>query len=305
VPEPPADPISRTGDLWLMGEHRLLCGDCTDGCQIGIAANGQKANIVFTSPPYAQQRNEEYGGIEEGEYCGWWTTVQGAIRPSLEADGSLFLNIKPHARQKERSLYVLDLVAMMVRDLGWLLVDEYCWLRTGIPQQVVNRFKNAFEPIYWFANTEDFTWYPEQARHKSDHVPLALGKGAGDTNAARRQGKGGGAIQGNEIVSGMAYPSNVIDIKKNADAIGHPAAFHPDLPAFFIRAYTQQGDAVIEPFSGSGTTIIACEQLNRKCYAIEIEPRYVDVAVIRWQNYTGKTATRESDGLTFNECINA
>ena len=114
-----------------------------------------------------------------------------------------------------------------------------------------------------------------------------MGKGAGDTNAARRQGFAS-AVEGNQIESGLAYPGNRLP-KFQSEALGHSAAFPVGLPSFFVKAFTDERDTVYEPFSGSGTTIIACEQLGRKARAIEISPAYVAVAIQRWADATGKT----------------
>jgi len=286
----------KTGDLWKIGAHRLLCGDSTKAADVARVMGGEKAELCFTSPPYAEQRKEQYGGTSAAQYWDWFTGVECQVRAALSPGGNFVLNIKPHAEDKQRSLYVFDLVCSMVRKSGWLFVDEFCWLRTGIPQQVVNRFKNAFEPCYWFAASSGYAWYPRQAMHRSDSVPLALGKGAGDTNAARRQGKGGGAIQGNDIIEGMAYPSNVLDFKQNAAAVGHPAAFPPQLPSFFVGCMTPISGIVYEPFAGSGTTLVACENLGRKCRAVEISPAYCAVILERMAQAFPKLEITRDDG---------
>ena len=278
-----------SGQMWQLGDHRIICGDCTDAEVVARVMGGEKAALCFTSPPYAEQRKQQYGGTPEGEYWKWFDGVQAAIVAAIRDDGIFVLNIKPHAHDYQRSLYVIELVCQMVRERGWLLVDEFCWLRTGIPQQVVHRFKNAFEPCYWFARSPKYRWYPESVMHESDSVPVALGVGAGDTNAAKRQGRGGGAIQGNRIVAGKAYPSNVLDYRQNAEALGHPAAFPVRLPSFFVTCMSASDDTVYEPFSGSGTTIIACENLGRRCRAVEISAGYVAVAIERWATHTGGT----------------
>ena len=94
---------------------------------------------------------------------------------------------------------------------------------------------------------------------------------------------------------GLAYPSNVLSLGKNREAVGHPAAFPTSLPSFFIRAYSDEGDTVFDPFLGSGTTLIAAEQLGRRCYGMEISPGYCDVVVKRWEQITGLVA-RRSEG---------
>lgn len=281
VPEGGIETDIVLGDLFEIGPHRLLCGDSTDSDAVARLMNGQKAKLCFTSPPYALQREEEYGGTSDDDYWGWFTLIQNNIKNHLSDFGHFVLNIKPHASKDGRSLYVFDLVCGMVREQGWILNDEFCWLRTGIPMQVVKRFKNSFEPCYWFVRNMDFDWYPESARHESENVPKAKGKGAGNTSAAKRQGKGGGAVDGNKIEHGLAYPSNVLDLKQNAEAIGHPAAYPVQLPSFFINSMTKKTDIVYEPFNGSGTNMVASHQTGRVCYAMEMMPKYMQITVDR------------------------
>lgn len=295
VPEPQIDKAEelqkkwkvQEGDLWQLGKHRLACGDCRDLATAERLVNGNKVNGVFTSPPYAEQRKKQYGGVPTGKYVEWWENVQANVRAVLAEDGSFFVNIKAHAKDKQRTLYVFDLVCAMVRDWKWLFVDEYCWLRTGIPQQVTNRFKNQFEPIYWFANSDEFGFNPLDMRHASANVPIALGPGAGDTSAAKRQGKGGGAIQGNEVLPGLAFPGNVLDFRGNATALGHSASFPLRLPTFFICAHSDLNDTWLDPFAGSGTVLMACENEGRIGLGIEILPKYCAVTIQRWVDLTG------------------
>ncbi|MCP4099160.1 MAG: site-specific DNA-methyltransferase [Planctomycetaceae bacterium] len=277
------------GQLWELGEHRLICGDCTDAAVVERVMAGDSANLCFTSPPYSEQRKKQYGGLHEDDYWTWFDMVQDSIKGALDVTGHFVLNIKPHTRMGQRSLYVFDLVLSMVRKRGWRFVDEFCWLRTGVPGQVIKSFKNAFEPCYWFALSDEFLWYPRQVMHHSESVPLPLGPGAGSNSWADRQGQGGGAILSNLIMPGLAYPSNVLDFKNNAEALGHPAAFPLQLPSFFVKCMTQDGGVLFDPFVGSGTTLIACENLSRRCRAIEISPAYVAVALQRWADTTGGT----------------
>jgi DNA modification methylase len=297
IPEPPVDPITKPGDLWILGEHRLLCGDSTKAEDVERLMAGAPINVAFTSPPYASQREyDESSGfkpIPEDEFVDWWEPIQAAIRDHMSDDGSFFVNIKPACDGLERSLYVFDLVLAMKRKWGWLFAEEFCWERTGIPQKVVRRFKNQFEPVYQFA-VGDWKFRPREVMHQSEAVPQPLGKGAGDTNAAKRQGKLG-AVDPNEIKAGMAYPGNRLPtFVSTHTALGHSAAFPVGLPSFFIKAYSDSGDCIYEPFCGSGSTLIAAEQLVRKCYGMEISPQYCDIIVKRWELLTGKTATRES-----------
>jgi DNA modification methylase len=296
VPEAPEEPTTKPGDLWLLGDHRLLCGDSTKAEDVERLMAGSRINVAFTSPPYASQRDyDESSGfkpIHPDAFVDWWEPIQAAVKNHLDAKGSFFVNIKPACEGLERLLYVFDLVIAMKRKWGWLFAEEFCWERSGIPQQVVRRFKNQFEPVYQFV-LSDWKFRPKDVMHESESVPLPLGKGAGDTKAAKRQGKTG-AVDPNEIVSGMAYPGNRLPtFSSTHTALGHSAAFPVGLPSFFIRAYSDQGDNVYEPFCGSGSTLIAAEQLGRKCYGMEISPAYCDVIVKRWETLTGKKATLE------------
>jgi len=292
VPEPPVDPITKAGDLWLLGNHRVLCGDSTKAEDVARMMNKHKINLAFTSPPYASQRKyDESSGfkpIPPDNFVNWFAPIAQNVRNNLQSDGSWFVNIKPACDDLSRLTYVFDLVLAHVRMWGWNFAEEFCWERSGIPQQVVRRFKNQFEPIYQFT-LGDWKFNPESVRHPSKSVPKAFGKGAGDTNAAKRQGIVS-AVDGNEICEGLAYPGNRIP-KFQSEALGHAAAFPVGLPSFFIQAFSDQSDVVYDPFLGSGSTLIAAEQLNRKCYGMEISPAYCDVIVKRWETLTGKTAT--------------
>ena len=293
VPEPPVDPITNPGDLWMLGDHRLLCGDSTKAEDVDRLMAGGRINLAFTSPPYASQREyDESSGfkpIHPDAFVDWWEPIQSAVKDHLDAEGSFFVNIKPACEGLDMLLYVFDLVVAMKRKWGWLFAEEFCWERNGIPKQVVRRFKNQFEPVYQFV-LADWKFRPKEVRHQSDRVPQAMGKGAVDTNAARRQGKQS-AVEPNEICAGLAYPGNRLPtFSSTHTALGHSAAFPVGLPSFFIRAYSDPGDNIYEPFCGSGTTLIAAEQLGRKCYGMEISPAYCDVIVKRWETITGKKA---------------
>lgn len=157
VPEQPANPVTRPGDVWVIGKHRLICGDCRDRNTLGILFPVHaRANVVITSPPYATQREYDsssgFKPIPPEDYVAWYADVASGIEAVLATDGSYFLNIKPHADEGERHLYVADLVIAHRRQWGWRFVDEFCWRKTdnGVPGGWGNRFKNAFEPVFHF-----------------------------------------------------------------------------------------------------------------------------------------------------------
>jgi DNA modification methylase len=291
VPDTPIEPKTKLGDIYILGNHRLMCGDGKLLENVDKLLNKKLINLAFTSPPYASQReydtNSEFKPIHPNEYVNWYQDIASNIMANLASDGSYFLNIKPNAEGIKRELYVFDLVLAHVREWGWNFADEFCWERSGIPQQVTRRFKNGFEPIYHFTKG-DWKFNPEAVMHKSKSVPKAKGKGAGDTSAAKRQGLVS-AVDGNIIEEGMAYPSNRLPTFQS-EALGHPAAFPVGLAEFFIKAYTFNDDVIFDPFMGSGSTLIAAEKNGRCAYGTEISPVYCDLIVKRWEDFTGKKA---------------
>jgi DNA modification methylase len=291
VPEPPPEPITKLGDVWILGNHRLMCGDGKDYSNVERLLNSKKINLVITSPPYASQRDYDkesaFKPIHPDEFVNWYQDISSNIMVNLAEDGSYFCNIKPNAEGLKRELYVFDLVLAHVREWGWNFADEFCWERNGIPQQVATRFKNQFEPIYHFTKGK-WKFRPESVQHESKSVPKAKGKGAGNTNAAKRQGVVS-AVDGNDVAAGMAYPGNRLPTFQS-EALGHPAAYPVGLPEFFIKAYTDAKDVVFDPFMGSGSSLIASEKNGRMCFGTEISPMYCDLIIKRWENFTGKTA---------------
>jgi len=294
VPETPQVAVTQPGDTWQLGDHRLLCGDCRDARTIAALMGEQRANVAITSPPYASQRDyDESAGfkpIPPSEYVAWFEAVQRSVGAVLAADGSWFVNIKEHCADGERELYVKDLTIAHVREWGWKLVDELCWVRLGVPGGWPNRFKNAWEPVFHFARQAAIKFRSEHVLHESvyafDYSP-----------SYPKSGSGSGLLSGNGThrhQDGLARPSNVISVPNRSDVFAnrHEAVFPVGLPGFFLRAYADKGDVVLDPFVGSGTTIIAAERLERVAFGVEISPRYCDVVVERWESLTGQKAVR-------------
>ena len=300
IPEAPAVAVTQPGDLWIIGPHRLLCGDCRDAGAVAILFEDGQANVVVTSPPYATQREYDpasgFRPVAPEEYIDWYRTVAENIASVLAADGSYFLNIKEHAEDGQRHLYVKDLTIAHVRQWGWRFVDEFCWRKTdnGVPGGWGNRFKNAWEPIFHFTRTSgEIKFRPEAVSHASedcfDYSP--------DTP---KSNSGSGLLGEHEDRhKGIARPSNVIEAKSESDQGSHSAPFPRAIPEFFVKAFSDPGDVVFDPFLGSGTTTVAAALLDRSGYGIEISPSYCDVALRRLERSAGLTATL--DGRSFDE----
>ena len=175
IPEAPVEAVTRPGDIWVIGRHRLICGDCRDSGTVARLLDGAKANVVITSPPYATQREYDpssgFRPVPPEQYSDWFRAVAANIAAILAADGSYFLNIKEHADGGQRNLYVKDLVIAHVRQWGWWFIDEFCWRKTdnGVPGGWGNRFKNAFEPVFHFTAQEArIKFRPQAVGHVSE-----------------------------------------------------------------------------------------------------------------------------------------
>jgi len=302
VAESPIEPVTRSGDVWLIGKHRLTCGDCRDCGVVAQLLDGNKANVVITSPPYATQREYDpasgFKPVPPEEYSDWFRDVAANIVAILAADGSYFLNIKEHAAEGERDLYVKDLVIAHRRQWGWRFVDEFCWRKTdnGVPGGWGNRFKNAWEPVFHFCRQPEIKFRPQAVGHVSedcfDYSPnnpkSTSGSGLLGTGARGSAAGQQGAADEDGRFTGIARPSNVVEVKSESGQGSHSAPFPRALVEFFVKAFSDAGDIVFDPFLGSGTTMAAAHVLGRTGYGSEISPAYCDVILRRMANLAGE-----------------
>ena len=283
----------KPGQIWQIDRHFVICGDCREPetwQRLMDAAKVDKVNGVFTSPPYAEQRKKQYGGVPTAEYVEWWGAVQTNVRAALAEDGSFFVNIKPHCEDGQRVLYVFDLVLAMVREWGWSYRDEFIWKHDGFPGEYKYRHRNQFEPIYHFSLEHHVKHFPLAVGHISSMIrDNSGGKRMAPTNADNDKDAG----KSLPFKSGIAQVGNVIESAPNSEATGHAAAFPVALPTFFLKAYSDPGDIWIDPFAGSGTTGLAAHNEGRKGLMIEQLPKYVSVILQRFAD-TGQTPRRVS-----------
>ncbi len=315
VPEASTEPVTQPGDVWNIGKHRLICGDCRELAVIGKLFGDVRANVCITSPPYATQREYDpssgFRPVPPDQYADWFRAVAAGIESILAPDGSYLLNIKEHAEDGERSLYVKDLVIAHKRQWGWRFVDEFCWRKTdnGVPGGWNNRFKNAFELIFHFSRQQQIKFRPKRVGHESedcfDYSPnnpkSASGSGLLGTGARGSAAGKPGATDGAGRYAGVARPSNVIEVKSESSQGSHSAPFPRALVEFFLLAFSDAGDVVFDPFMGSGTTMAAAALLERAGYGCEISPGYCDVILRRMMNLTGETPVLAATGEVFAE----
>ena len=248
---------------------RIYAGDCLPVMQ---AMEDEWVDLIVTSPPYADKRKHTYGGIRPQDYVPWWLARSAEMMRVLKPTGSLVVNIKEHVVQGERSTYVLELILAM-REQGWLWTDEYIWHKTtASPGKWPNRFRDCWERLLHFTRQRQFAMYQEA-------VMVPMGSWAskrlaklGENDLFRHESASGSGV-GRHMAAWrdrtMAYPGNVLHGSPVAHNTGHSAAFPEWLPEWFIRLFTQHGDVVLDPFSGSHTTARVAKRMMRRGYGIE------------------------------------
>jgi len=303
-PEPGSTPppskapaLTVAGDVWLLGPHRLMCGDSRVPTDVDRLLAGSKVNLAFTSPPYAEQRaydaSSGFKPIPPDEYVEWFQMVQANVKANLADDGSWFVNIKPASRGLDTELYVLDMVLTHARQWGWHFAGEYCWERPGVPGKPARRFKNQYEPVFHFA-LDEWKFRPESVMRPTD---FAFDYVPEDSFSTGDQGSGSMGRNTKREHEGLAYPSNLLPTYQGShEATGHSASFPVGLPEFFVKAYTDEGETVYDPFMGSGSTLLASHQQNRIAFGMEISPAYCDIICRRWQRHTGIKPISEATG---------
>jgi site-specific DNA-methyltransferase (adenine-specific)/site-specific DNA-methyltransferase (cytosine-N4-specific) len=271
-----------------MNLNVVLHGDCLSTLLELYNAYGEVADLIVTSPPYAQQRKNVYNGIAERDYPDWMLSVVRAGMAVLKPSGSFVLNIKEHVNHGVRSLYVLETTLLLAKEFRF--VDEFIWHKTNpFPTGNKKRLKDGFERCLHFTKTADYQFFPDAVRSKS------TSKWAGDNERRKNKGahntsNGSGMNMSKRITGELVRPSNVITLPASSLNIGHPAVFPIGLPEFFIKLMTKEGDVVVDPFLGSGTTALAAMKLNRQYVGIERDEQYVRLAESR-------IAALSADGL--------
>jgi DNA modification methylase len=285
-PEPPVDPITKPGDLWLLGNHRVLCGDSTKAEDVARLMAGAKAELCFTSPPYGQQR--DYTEEGKAKVSDWDGLMRGVFVNLPMADaGQVLVNLGMIHRDGEWMPYWDGWIAWM-REQGWRRFGWYVWDQGfGLPGDWNGRLGPSHEFVFHF-NREAVE--PSKWMEKKPENIKARNKGA-----STMRGKDGKCVAFTSPESSAQpnkIPDSVIRVNRmhGGHDIDHPAIFPVELPAFAMKSWP---GIAYEPFCGSGTTLIAAEQLGRKCYGLEISPAYCDVIVKRWETLTGQKAVRE------------
>lgn len=280
--------------------NQIVHGDCEEVLK---RLPGNSVDLIFTSPPYADQRARTYGGIRPDDYVDWFLPKAEQFFRVLKPTGTFVLNIKERVVNGERHTYVLELILRM-RQQGWLWTEEFMWhKKNSYPGKWPNRFRDSWERLLQFNKQRRFAMF-------QDEVMVPVGDWAktrlyqlSETDRRRDESdveSGFGKKVSNWVGRDLVYPNNVIHMATECSNRNHSAAFPEDLPAWFIRLFTQEQNTVLDPFIGSGTTAVAARQLKRNYIGIEINEEYCEKARKRlshipsrlleehWQYSTGK-----------------
>jgi DNA modification methylase len=264
VPDPPAEPVTQPGDLWLLGDHRILCGDSTKAEDVIRLMNGERSRLMPTDPPYLV---DYQGGNHPQSWHNKAEVKDKHWDDYREGDGpeffSAFLRVAlEHALTDRPAIYQWHATRRQV------LVEE-AWKQNGLL---------VHQTIIWFKARPVLT----RSHYMWQHEPCFYGW-----------------IEGRiPELKPPADAKTVWEINQQGESDGiHPTQKPVELVKRPIEYHTRPGDLIYEPFSGSGTAIIAAEQTGRRCYAMELAPEFVDVTITRWEQFTGATAVRETAAM--------
>lgn len=251
--EPPEEPKAKLGDIYQLGNHRLMCGDSTSEEDVEKLMNGNKADMVFTDPPYGMNLDTDFSGMKSKIFKGG--------NGGNEYDAGIVDDFNPEMINKimaldikETFLWGADYFAELLpnkNDGSWIVWDKRANGNDDIAED--------YSSDKMYGSCFELCW--SRTKHKRD---IARVKWAG--------------------MFGMEKQDN----KKRL----HPTQKPLELCNWFITRYSKDNSNILDLFGGSGSTLIACEQLNRKCYMMELDPKYIDVIIKRWEEFTGKKAIK-------------
>lgn len=293
--EPPRAVVTRPGDLWLLGQHLLLCGDSTDAASVTRLMGSDRAVLLFTSPPYGNQRKYTTGGI--GDWDALMRGVFARLPDVMAPEGQVLVNLGLIHRDGEWQPYWQAWIEWM-RTEGWRRFGWYTWDQgPGIPGDWNGRLAPSFEFVFHFNRN---------ARQANKIIPCKwAGEPLQGSGLRRADGTMGGKTHAGRPIQDFRIPDNVVRImrhKGNGIEVEHPAVFPVKLPAFLMETYADADDLVFEPFCGSGTTILAGQRTGRRVRAMELAPEYVDLTIARWQMlHPDMSVTLDGDGRGYDE----
>lgn len=268
--------------MFVPKQTEVILGDCLSVLK---EFQSDSIDLVVTSPPYADQRAKTYGGIKPENYVAWFMPIADELKRVLRPTGTFILNIKEKAKGGERHTYVLELILEM-RKQGWLWTEEFIWHKKNCyPGKWPNRFRDSWERCLQFNKDKKFNMYQESVMVPMGDWAKTRLKKLSETDKRRdnsKVGSGFGKNISHWIGRELAYPTNVLHFASECSNKNHSAAFPKELPAWFIKLFTKEGDWVLDPFVGSGTTCVVAGELGRNSIGIEVKEEYYELAKSRY-----------------------
>lgn len=252
-------------------------------------------SLIVTSPPYAEKRKNSYGGVHTSKYVEWFLPIAGELHRILKDDGSFILNIKEHPKNGERGTYVLELV-LELKKQGWHWIEEYCWYKkNSFPGKWPNRFRDSWERCFHFTKRKKFKMYQDAVKVPIGDWASKRFKSMSENDFVRHISKNNDHL-GRNVSNWLnkkkvfphnvlvfeeehrLYSSNIVETAVDNSNKNHSAIFPIELPSWFIKVFTKDGDVVLDPFMGSGSTAVAAILHNRNYLGVELMPGYVEEA---------------------------
>ncbi len=290
VPEPPKEAATKPGDVWQLGEHRLICGDATDPDVYRALLAGEQADACWTDPPYNVNYQSNAGTIEndnleDGAFLEFLKVSFACIHDVLKSGGAVYVAHADTEGLNFRTAFF---------DAGFKLSGVLIWEKNSL---VLGRsdYQWKHEPIL-------YGWKPGAAhRWLGDRKQTTIAELGGnvfgqndDGSINVRVGNETIVIEGDNITARAIEPS-VIRVDKPKLSADHPTMKPVELISSMLKNSSKKGDVVFDPFGGSGSTLIAAEMLGRRARLVELDPIYCDVIVKRWEEMTGAKAILKRD----------
>ncbi len=264
---------------------KIILGDCREVLK---DLNENSIDLIVTSPPYADSRNGTYGGIKPDHYVEWFLPISKELLRVLKPDGTFILNIKEKVVNSERHTYVIELILEMRRQ-GWLWTEEFIWHKKNCyPGKWPNRFRDSWERLLQFNKSKKFNMYQDEVMVPMGAWAKTRLRNLSETDMVRdnsKVGSGFGKRIANWLNKDKVYPTNVLHMATECSNRNHSAVFPEALPEWFIKLFTKEGDWVLDPFIGSGTTTRVANRLKRNSIGIDISKKYYDMVREDADNY--------------------
>lgn len=272
----------------------IILGDSKDKLT-ELADNS--VDLIITSPPYADQRKSTYGGVTPEKYVEWFLPISKEMLRILKPSGTFILNIKEKVVDGERHTYVLELIVEL-RKQGWLWTEEFIWhKKNSFPGKWPNRFRDSWERLLQFNKSKTFNMYQDTVMVPIGDWAKSRLKNLSSTDLIRDEsnvGSGFGKKIANWLNRDKAYPSNVLHLATECGNKKHSAVFPEAIPEWFINLFTKEGDVVLDPFLGSGTTVLVAKRMNRNSIGIEILNEYYNIALEKVRESIPKSEESEN-----------